>query len=123
MCHDFSSPGSSKIEHRNGGKSTAGRSAMGRLASDMSNGEIDSAARCTGLSAEAAEMVNLLDATSDALEDLTFVSIHIASSRPNDIDNALQGTFRLRDEYFTLSPPVDWWDEPYRGPNERGVFH
>lgn len=67
-------------------------------------------------------MVNLLDATSDALEDLTFVSIHSASSRPNDIDNALQGTFRLRDEYFTLSPPVDWWDEPYRGPNERGFF-
>ena len=33
-----------------------------------------------------------------------------------------RGTFRHHDERFALSPPIDWWDEPYRGANERGFF-
>jgi hypothetical protein len=35
---------------------------------------------------------------------------------------ALEDTFRLRDERFRLTPPVDWWDEPYRMQGERGFF-
>ncbi len=41
---------------------------------------------------------------------------------PDDVDAALAGTFRHRDERFPLSPPIDWWEEPYGGVNERGFF-
>jgi hypothetical protein len=66
-------------------------------------------------------MVEALE-TADGLEDLRFVSIHSATPRPEDVDAALEGVFRLRHQRFRLSPPVDWWDEPYRFPDERGFF-
>jgi hypothetical protein len=56
------------------------------------------------------------------LEDIPFVSIHSVPGRTGDIDAALAGTFRLRDERFALAPPVDWWDIPYSRPDERGFF-
>lgn len=67
-------------------------------------------------------MVDDLEASRAHWGDLKFLSIHSVSPRPGDIEAALDGTFRHHDESFTLSPPVDWWDEPYRGTNERGFF-
>ncbi|HEX6665098.1 MAG TPA: alginate lyase family protein [Solirubrobacterales bacterium] len=74
----------------------------------------------TGLT-EAERMVEALTEGGE-IEELPFVSIHSAHGREGDIDAALEGVFRLRDQRFRLSPPVDWWDEPYRFPDERGFF-
>lgn len=56
------------------------------------------------------------------LVDLPFAGIHSASSRAGDIDAAHAGIFRHRTETFALSPPVDWWDEPYRASRGRAFF-
>ena len=95
---------------------------MGRLASEMGEGEIDLNVSDTGSAAEAGELVELLEATAGTLEDMSFVSIHSVPRQTGDIDAALAGTFRLRGERFALSPPVDWWEEPYRATGERGFF-
>jgi Heparinase II/III-like protein/Heparinase II/III N-terminus len=95
---------------------------MGRLGSEMGTGEIDLTVSDMDLAEEPGRLVEVLEGASAKLEDLPFVSIHSVSRRPEDVEAALQGTYRLRDERFTLSPPVDWWDEPYRAPGERGFF-
>lgn len=95
---------------------------MGRLAFDMDSGEIDLTMSDTKLSEEAKQIVERLEASASELEDLPFVSIHSVTRKPGDIEEALEGTFRLRDERFALSAPVDWWDKPYRAPGERGFF-
>lgn len=74
----------------------------------------------TSLRDEAGRLVELLGAQE--LEELPFFNIHDTTAQPGDIEAALQGTFRLRNERFALVPPVDWWDEPYTAPNERGFF-
>lgn len=75
-----------------------------------------------GLTREANQLIEALEVASANLSDTPFLSIHSVSPRPGDIEAALEGTFRHHDERFALSPPVDWWDEPYRGANERGFF-
>jgi Heparinase II/III-like protein len=95
---------------------------MGRLGSEMAAGDIDLTASDIGLGRESARLAELLQAASGELETLPFVSIHSASQRPGDIDAALEGIFRLREERFVLEPPIDWWDEPYQRPDERGFF-
>jgi heparinase II/III-like protein len=75
-----------------------------------------------GLDNESSQMVELLASTSEQVESFPFVSIHSVASRRGDIDDALNDVFRLRNERFTLVCPVDWWDTPYRHPNERGFF-
>lgn len=93
---------------------------MGRSPSEMDAGETGLTVDDTGLT-EAERMVEALE-TAARLEDLRFVSIHSVTSRPGDVDAALDGVFRLRHQRFRLSPPVDWWDEPYTFPDERGFF-
>ena len=88
----------------------------------MGNGETDLTMGATDSTAEAKKIVGFLEAAADGLESLAFVSVHSVTRRRGDIDAALRGTFRLRDERFVLSPPVDWWDEPYRALGERGFF-
>jgi len=75
-----------------------------------------------GLAVEASELVEALEAASPNLSDAPFLGIHSVTPRPGDLEAALEGTFRHHDERFALAPPVDWWDEPYRGANERGFF-
>jgi hypothetical protein len=67
-------------------------------------------------------LVESLADGAEALTDIRFVSIHSVTAQPGDIEAALAGTFRLRDERFALEPPIDWWDEPYCAPGERGFF-
>lgn len=95
---------------------------MGRLESATGTGEIDLTMSDTEL-ADSPSLVEFLEAASAEWSDLPYLGIHSVMSRSEDLDAALDGTFRLRDERFTLSPPgIDWWDAPYRGANERGFF-
>jgi hypothetical protein len=87
----------------------------------MDRGETGLAISDTGLTDDAGRMVESLESAA-GLEDLRFVSIHSAPARPGDIDAALEGVFRLRHQRFRLAAPVDWWDEPYTFPDERGFF-
>lgn len=70
---------------------------------------------------EAERIVTALE-SAEPLEHIPFAGIHSVRARAGDVDAALEGTYRLRDLRFRLSPPVDWWDEPYRFPDERGFF-
>jgi Heparinase II/III-like protein len=70
---------------------------------------------------EAERMIEALTCSGEMAE-LPFVSIHSVTSQPGDVDAALDGVFRLRHQRFRLAPPVDWWDEPYTFPDERGFF-
>jgi Heparinase II/III-like protein/Heparinase II/III N-terminus len=88
----------------------------------MGTGEIDLTTAGTGLANTPGRLVDLLEAVSRDWSDLPFLGIHSVTARPRDVDAALGGTFRHHDEDFALSPPVDWWDEPYKGANERGFF-
>lgn len=94
---------------------------MGRSPSEMDGAETGLTVSDTGLTEDAECIIEALE-TAEGLENLRFVSIHSAPRRPGDVDAALEGVFRLRDQRFRLSPPVDWWDEPYRFPDERGFF-
>lgn len=76
----------------------------------------------TGLDPSAAQLVERLAAARDRTPELPFTGIHSVSRRPGDLDAALGGAYRLRDERFRLSSPVDWWEEPYARPGERGFF-
>lgn len=87
----------------------------------MDSGETELTVSDTGLTEDAERMVEALE-SAEGLGDLRFVSIHSAHPRPGDMEAALEGVFRLRDQRFRLSPPVDWWDEPYAFPDERGFF-
>jgi len=69
---------------------------------------------------EADQMVTALE--SAGLGAIRFVGVLSASRRPGDIEAALKGRFRIGDQRFRLSPPVDWWLEPYAAPGERGFF-
>jgi len=86
----------------------------------MDGAETGLTAGATGLAEDAERMVEAIEAAE--VGELRFVSIHSAHRREGDIDAALAGTFRLRDQHFQLSPPVDWWGEPYTFPDERGFF-
>jgi hypothetical protein len=86
----------------------------------MDAGESELTVDNTGLT-EAERIVEALE-TAERLDDLRFVSIHSVPSHPGDIDAALDGVFRLRHQRFRLAPPVDWWEEPYTFPDERGFF-
>lgn len=88
-------------------------SEMDKLSSDVTAYDMDA-------DAEADRMVTALE--SATLEAIRFVGVQSASRRPGDIDSALNGRFRLGDQRFRLSPPVDWWREPYGFPGERGFF-
>jgi hypothetical protein len=88
----------------------------------MGTGEIDLTTSGIGLAGEASQLIEALEVASVDWSDVPFLGIHSVTSRPGDIEAALEGTFRHHDERFALSPPVDWWDEPYRGANERGFF-
>jgi hypothetical protein len=87
----------------------------------MDGGETGLTVSDIGLTEDAERMVEALE-TAEGLEDLPFVSIHSVYPREGDIEAALEGVFRLRDQRFRLAPPVDWWDEPYTFPDERGFF-
>jgi hypothetical protein len=65
-------------------------------------------------------MVAALESAS--LEAMRFVGVHSASRRAGDMEDALEGRFRIGDQRFGLSPPVDWWFEPYAARGERGFF-
>lgn len=95
---------------------------MGRLGSEMETGDTELPVSGMALAEESRELVDFLEAASGELEDLRFVGIHSVSHRPRELDAALQGTFWLRGERFQLKPPIDWWGEPYRRPNERGFL-
>jgi hypothetical protein len=88
----------------------------------MGTEEIDLSGSGIGLSAAAGQLVECLATAGDRMPELSFTGIHSVRRQAGDIDAALQGTFRLRDERFELSPPVDWWSEPYTRPAERGFF-
>jgi hypothetical protein len=87
----------------------------------MESGDAELTASDTGLAEDAGRMVEALE-SAEALQGLRFVGIHSVYPRPGDVDAALEGVFRLRNQRFRLSPPVDWWDEPYTFPDERGFF-
>jgi heparinase II/III-like protein len=93
---------------------------MGRSPSEMDAGETGLTVDDTGLT-EAERMVEVLTHGGE-MGELPFVSIHSVTYRPGDVDAALDGVFRLRHQRFRLAPPVDWWDEPYTFPDERGFF-
>lgn len=88
----------------------------------MGTGEIDLTTTGTGLAGTPDRFVDLLEAASRGWSNLPFLGIHSVTARPRDVDAALGGTFRHHDEDFALSSPIDWWDEPYKGANERGFF-
>jgi hypothetical protein len=88
----------------------------------METGEIDSTIMDMDLAADPWRLVDLLEDASSGWGDLPYLGIHKVTPRPDDIDAALEGTFRHHDERFDLSPPIDWWDEPYTGAKERGFF-
>jgi hypothetical protein len=83
---------------------------------------MDLTASDTELTTAAERMVACLAAKGDRTPELSFVGIHSVNRQPGDIDAALRGAFRLRNERFQLSPPVDWWKEAYTRPGERGFF-
>lgn len=88
----------------------------------MGTGEIDLTTSDTRLPDAPQRLVETLERAAKEWRDLPFLGIHSVRARPSDIEYALGGTFRHHDERFPLVPPVDWWDEPYRGANERGFF-
>lgn len=88
----------------------------------MGTREIDSTVRDTELAITPGRLVNTLGDVAGDWGDLSYLGIHSVTSRPGDIDAALEGTFRHHDERFRLTPPIDWWDAPYAGTNERGFF-
>jgi Heparinase II/III-like protein/Heparinase II/III N-terminus len=88
----------------------------------MGTGEIDLTMSATGLAEQSGRLVDELEGARATWSDLPFLSIHSVAPRPGDVEAALAGTFRHHDERFALAPPIDWWDEPYRGANERGFF-
>lgn len=88
----------------------------------MGTGEIDLTASDMGLTDAPSRLVDFLEGASRDWTDLPFLSIHSVTPRAGDIEAALDATFRHREERFCLSPPIDWWEEPYTGANERGFF-
>jgi Heparinase II/III-like protein/Heparinase II/III N-terminus len=88
----------------------------------METGKVDITMSEIGLAEESRQLVDFLTSSAGALDDLPFVGVHSVPRQPGDVDAALDGTFRLRGERFELSSPVDWWEEPYRAPGERGFF-
>ncbi len=71
---------------------------------------------------EATALVRALERGAPRLPALPFASIHSVAARPTDVEDARVGSFRLRDQRFRLDSPIDWWDLPYRSPDERGFF-
>jgi Heparinase II/III-like protein/Heparinase II/III N-terminus len=65
------------------------------------------------LLSEAKQLIEALGA-APGLASLPFASLHSDPGRPEDLDAALAGRFRLGSQQITLKPPVDWWDAPYQ---------
>jgi|GEM_PF-2757638 len=72
--------------------------------------------------ADNAERIVTALGSAASLTDLPFVGVHSVTRRPGDIEAALEGRFRLGDQRFRLSPPVDWWQEPYGSSSEHAFF-
>jgi len=62
-----------------------------------------------------------LEDLGDSGGSLRFASIHSVRSRPDAVEDAVNGDFWLGDDKLALSAPIDWWDEPYRV-GERAFF-
>jgi Heparinase II/III-like protein/Heparinase II/III N-terminus len=90
------------------------------LAFDMTDGKTTDAVSDADPTAGAARLVEAI-AEGD-LADLRFASIHSVGARPEDVEEALRGTYRVGGQSIRLEPPVDWRDEPYRAPEGRAFF-